>query len=404
VLTSKGLRVLRPVARVVRSLHPSAVGYSARRRRRLATGAHSSRVIALSEAVAWLYRSQDAGREDGSRCFRIFGGWSACYPEVTGYNLYTLFDDAHQSGRSESFERAVRMADWLLTVQFPSGAYPGSYVDKPAIPVVFNTAQILQGLIRAGQETARGSYLEAARRAADWLVSVQDADGAWRQYCYIGAFRVTDTRIAYPLLEAWKETKDEKYRAGAIRSLRHVISTQQPNGWFPDCDNSLELVDQPNTHTIAYTVEGLLESGYILGDETFVAAGRRCADALLRSFEAASVLRGRYDAQWNATVPSVCLTGCAQTARNWLSLYSWTRDKTYLDAAVSMNDYLCASQDVETSDAALRGALSGSEPLGGEYQPYAFPSWATKYFCDALIAERRLLAKSSPSESAARRY
>jgi len=56
-----------------------------------------------------------------------------------------------------------------------------------------------------------------------------------------------------------------------------------------------------------------------------------------------------------------------------------------------MNDYLCACQDVSERDPAMRGAISGSEPLGGDYQPYTFPSWGTKYFCDALMAEGRAL-------------
>ena len=81
-------------------------------------------------------------------------------------------------------------------------------------------------------------------------------------------------------------------------------------------------------------------------------------------------------------------------SRNWLGLYLHNRNPIYLNAALKMNDYLCSCQDVSASNPGIRGAISGSDPLGGGYQPYAFPSWATKYFCDALIAERKALPPS----------
>jgi hypothetical protein len=376
-------------------LRPAAIAFSIRRlRRRQHEEGRRSNATALSEAVAWLYRSQDAGEEDGSRCFRLAEGWSACYPEVTGYNLYTLFDHDALTGAPESSARAIRMADWLLTRQLEQGAYQGGYVDRPAKPVVFNTGQVLQGLVRAAQETGRDSYLAAARRAADWLVASQDPDGAWRRFCYLDAFRVTDTRIAFPLAETWKATGETRYRDAAEKSLRLVAGLQQSNGWFPQCDNSVPLVDQPNTHTLAYTTEGLLESGYVFSEPRFIAAGQLAADAMLRRFEIDGRLYGRYDSRWRPTVSWSCLTGCAQMSRNWLGLYLHNRNPIYLNAALKMNDYLCSCQDVSASNPGIRGAISGSDPLGGGYQPYAFPSWATKYFCDALIAERKALPPS----------
>ena len=389
-------RLLRSGLRTAASLHPTALRHRLETRKRL-RGARppQARAEALSEAIQWLYRSLDAGPSSGSRCFRVSGGWSACYPEVTGYNLYTLFDHHRATGSRESFERALRMADWLVTVQLASGAYQGGYVDQPPEPTVFNTAQVLQGLVRAYRETLGGAYLSAARRAADWLVAVQDSDGAWRRFCYLGEFRVTDTRVAYPLLEAWKATGEESYRAAAYRSLRLVAKMQHANGWFPQCDNSVELVSQPNTHTIAYTVEGLLESGLLLGDEDLVSAARLCADAMLRRFEIDGSLRGRYDEGWRPTVSWKCLTGCAQTAKNWIRLYEHNRLPYYLNAALKMNDYLCACQDVGTAASGRRGAIPGSEPISGGYQPLSFPSWATKYFCDSLMEEARALASIS---------
>jgi hypothetical protein len=87
-------------------------------------------------------------------------------------------------------------------------------------------------------------------------------------------------------------------------------------------------------------------------------------------------------------------------AQNWLGLYRYTGSPWYLNAALKMNDYLCACQDVSSSHPGIRGAIAGSEPFRGGYQWYAFPSWATKYFCDALMAERQALTSQSRAAQA----
>jgi hypothetical protein len=40
----------------------------------------------------------------------------------------------------------------------------------------------------------------------------------------------------------------------------------------------------------------------------------------------------------------------------------------------------------ETED--TLGAIPGSFPIWGRYEPFAFPNWATKFFCDALMIEQ----------------
>jgi len=147
---------------------------------------------------------------------------------------------------------------------------------------------------------------------------------------------------------------------------------------------------------------GLLEAGYLLQDKRVIAAGRRTADAMLRRFEIDRVLHRRYNRRWRATVRWSCLTGCAQSSENWLGLYRHTGSPWYLNAALKMNDYLVACQDVTSGHPGVRGAMAGSEPFGGGYQGYAFPSWATKYFCDALISEREALGKMSVASGARR--
>jgi hypothetical protein len=357
------------------------------RRLRFNEGAAVDRDDALREAVLWLCRSQEAGPDDGSSCFHLASGWSAGYPEVTGYILYTLLRYYRLTGDREVYEHAMRMADWELSVQLPNGAFQGGYVSTQREPVVFNTAQVLQGLIRVHGTAGDNRYLNAACHAADWLVEIQDDDGAWRKHVYLGKFRVTDTRVTFPLLQLWRTTGDRQYQNAAVRSLDFVVGLQQKNGWFPLCDNSTAQVNTPLVHTLAYTCEGLLKSGLILKEMKYVEAARRTADAMLRRFEVHKVLLGRFDSRWRATVNWVCLTGCAQMSEVWSLLSLYFNDVWYLNAALRMNDYLCTIQDLTTPLLGIKGAMPGSEPLWGGYHPYAFPSWGTKYFCDALIAE-----------------
>src|SRR5262249_47996136 len=154
----------------------------------------------------------------------------------------------------------------------------------------------------------------AARRAADFLVAAQSEDGAWRhhtsRYARPGV-NTYDARVAWGLLEAWQITGDPWHHHAGTRNLKWVLTHQRDNGWFDDCclsDNT-----QPLLHTIAYTMEGLLEAGALLGDAGLVDAARRAADALRARQRADGSLAGRFDASWRSCARWSCLTGDAQT-------------------------------------------------------------------------------------------
>ena len=140
-------------------------------------------------AVEWLVRAHDAtGQRGVSRAYSLawhpyfrMRGWQAAYPETTGYIIPTLFDVATHFGLADLRERAIRMTDWELEVQLPSGAVQGGVIGEQAVPTpaAFNTGQVLFGLVRAHMETGRDEYLVAGRRAADYLVGAQAPDGSY---------------------------------------------------------------------------------------------------------------------------------------------------------------------------------------------------------------------------------
>jgi hypothetical protein len=348
--------------------------------------------------MQWLCRAQDATPDAGVsrsyalRFMRAHGrsGWLASYPETTGYIIPTFLAYAALTGKSEYRERAIRMAQWEADVQMASGAVQGGVIDFPPTPAIFNTGQVLFGWAAAYRETGDDAFLRAAKRGADFLVAAMDADGAWRrhgsEYARQGV-NVYDARTAWGLLEASRVTNEIAHRDAAVRNLEFVLTKQRPNGWFEEC--CLDDNARPLLHTIAYTMEGLLEAGCVLGEERFRSAARVAADVLLAKQRPDGSLAGRFDAEWNGAADWSCLTGDAQTAIVWARLYETTGDRRYLDAAQRMNRYLCSTQDLAASDPGIRGGIKGSQPIWGGYGEFEYLNWAAKFFADALMLEIR---------------
>ncbi len=345
----------------------------------------------LRASLAWLCAAQEAAGNLGVASFYDMrtGEWGPLYPETTGYIIPTFLDFADFSGKAEFRERALRMADWLLTVQLEGGAFPIGplWPDWERSPLVFDTGQIIQGLVRAHAETGRAEYLAAARRAGDWLAAVQDKDGCWRQFTPLGHGNTYNARTAWALLQLHQAAGDPGHQAAAQRGLRWVLAQQMPDGWFANAGFTPE--EDPLTHTIAYTIEGVLQAGLLLGDEALIGAARRAADAAMARQTADGCLRGRYGNGWRASVEWSCLTGTAQMAQIWLELYALTSEARYQQAARTANRHVMQAQNTRSSRPGLRGGVGGSQPIYGEYEPYRLLNWAAKFFADSLLMDER---------------
>ena len=146
---------------------------------------HTDRQHMLA-AAEWILRAQDASG-DGGICgrYRLGAGWTSSYPETTGYLIPTLLALGEETGEERYRLSAARCIEFLLPLQLPCGGFPGLEVaENRTVPSPFNTAQIINGLIAWHSATGDERTLRAAIRAGDWLIFIQDADGAWRQYFY----------------------------------------------------------------------------------------------------------------------------------------------------------------------------------------------------------------------------
>lgn len=394
------LPIKRLIGAALRAAHPSQLNLLTRD---FVNARHSlkSTAVHLRQTMDWLKRAHDAaGKKGVSGGYSVIDGWLAPYPETTGYIIPTFYDYADFSGENDWRTRAQAMANWEIEVQMKNGAVQaGLFKGKDAeqIPAVFNTGQVILGWTRAFIETKDKNYLIAAQKAGNWLINVQAEDGAWRVESQETETDVHtyDVRTAWSLLEIYKITKEEKYLTAAKRKIEWTLNQQNENGWFKNNAffTSKDKWTAPFTHTIAYVMEGLLESYLILKDERYLQSVLKTAEKLLRIFELKRFMAGDFDEKWKSSGKYSCLTGNAQIAGIWLKLFEINGDLRFLNAALKLNDYTKSTQHLAALHGGIGGGVKGSHPLNGKYTPFVFPNWAAKFFADTLILEEKVMMK-----------
>ena len=348
----------------------------------------------IDAAAGWLARAQDANRDGGvSYAFRLRQGWGLSYPETTGYAVPTLLALADHTGNPASRARAERGVGFLLGLQLPGGAFPaGTLAARERVPSVFNTGQIINGLTAWYVATGVEGVRQAACAAADWLLSVQDDDGAWRKHGYL-AYPVTYTaHVSCWLAELGSVLGESRYRDAAARHEDWVLAQQDPaTGWFNRSGFQAKEHEQriAITHTIAYTIWGLLHGGLILGRSESVAAARRAAARVAAVACTEGRLPGMLDSAWQPRSSWECLTGNAQMALVWMRLADMEPDDQMERAAHACLARICDVQSLDDPNPGIRGAVPGSRPVWGGYFPFEFPNWGAKFFVDALLARGR---------------
>jgi hypothetical protein len=337
----------------------------------------------LKEAFAWLCRAQDANPDRGvSHSYLIGTGWAPSYPETTGYIIPTFLNWSILTGSGDARRRALQMADWELSVQLDCGAIPALSNREP---VVFDTGQVLFGWLAAHAETGDPHYLEAAVKGGNWLLAQRDSDHVWRKFGNPGSPEpnLYNVRFAWALLDLFRVTGDRRYRVTVEQFIDWVLAQEEERGWFRY--NCLTDNDHPLLHTIAYTAQGLLESGLILGDDRCLQAVGRMADELAGKVGSNGRMAGRFGRGWQPAASWACLTGMAQMAIVWQRLDQVGGQGRYRAVAQKAIGFLTHTQNVKTSNEGIRGGIKGSFPVNGDYGAWRMLNWAAKFFVDALI-------------------
>jgi hypothetical protein len=344
----------------------------------------------LRAAIDWLCLAQDVRNQERdaggvSAGWSFEDGWLPSYPETSGYIVETFIAAAKVLARPALVDRARRIVDWELSLQLPEGAFPGHFGEPGSQPVIFNTGQIMHGMLAGYRQLGRAECLESAVRAGHWLARHQDADGCWRKFEHNGVPHTYNTRGTWALLATAVIAGDAQLKDAAVRNLEWALAQQRPSGWF--ANNAFTPEREPFTHTIAYALRGFLECGLLLGSERYVGAAIKAASALAAVQRDDGWLAGTYGEDWVAGASYCCLTGVAQMSINWTRIAEQPGVSELRHNARRAIEFLKGQQRLDDPDPIIRGALAGSTPIWGRYSMFEFPNWAAKFFADALMMD-----------------
>lgn len=333
------------------------------------------------EIGAWLQKSLRPN--GGSSAYYAPGvGWVDAYPETTGYLIPTLLELERRFAGCDYQAQAERAGAWLLEIQSSEGWWPaGRWPQATPKPSLFNSGQILTGMVALFEETADSKWLDAARRGSEWMASQVGTSGAWPGGDYASATMPSYyAHAAAPMLRVWEHTREVHVRAAAESVLATIAERRLPNGAIAGA--AFREGAAAPTHTVAYTFWGFLDAAASVRSDAWRAVAEGGLDVLVRRAElSGGRLPGSYDEAWQKGTSSVCVTGNAQLALCFLELDRHTPDLRLVNAAAKLVDFVC--------DARVPGfgaAVPGSLPLWGPYMRFRFPNWGAKYACDAIFA------------------
>jgi hypothetical protein len=348
----------------------------------------------IASCTKWLCAAQDnSASNDGgvARDFCLRNGWSTSYPETTGYIIPTMIAMAHRNDDAALHDRARRMLDWCVAIQFAEGGFQGGKIDAtPRVPVTFNTGQILIGLAAGAAEYQDPRYLQAMQLAASWLRDSLDADGCWRKFPTPFAKqgeKAYETHVSWGLFEAERVAPGHGYGAAGLRQVDWALTKQQSNGWF--ASNCLTDAENPLTHTIGYVLRGVLEGYLLSGRADLLQAAIRTAVGLIGAIGPSGYLAGRLDCHFGPAANYACLTGSAQIAHCFFLLYRSTGEVRYLTAGQSLTAFVRRTVRLDGDDARV-GGIKGSFPVDGAYGQWQYLNWAAKFCIDANALEVEL--------------
>lgn len=355
---------------------------------------NDSDLVRLSAVIDWLEKSIETGNGGSSGEFNLISGsWSHPFPETTGYIIPTLIKYSKDYNKKKYSDLALKICDWLISVQMQNGACMGGYFNKSKNqkPIIFNTGQNILGFISAYYYSNDNRYLNAAINAGDFLINCVDDNFIWNSSLHNNLKHTYNSRSSWALLQLYKTTGIIKYKKVAEANLNWVINQQQKNGWFNNAN--FKKNEYPNTHGLAYTIRGLIESYDITKNDDYLKSCLLLSEKFKKMFEIKKLLFTFWDNKFKnhdkifkfSKGEYVCITGIIQMSLVWMRIYQITGDKTYLSSAFKVIDFVKNTQDIKTNNKNIYGGIKGSLPVYGKYAFMKYPNWASKFFADSLM-------------------
>lgn len=342
--------------------------------------------------LKWLQQSIQRGQNGSAASFSLLEGWALPYPETTGYIIETLFNYHKELDDSHLLDLAIHCTDWLCTLQKTDGAFPGGLgINNP--PQIFDTGQIIFGLTHSFIITNELKYKIALKNATQWLLQQLESNGSWQKFAYQkGYVPAYYTRVIWAILFANTILLEDAIEKKMRQALQYYTLKINTNHTVQDWAFSKGL--PAPTHTVAYTLEGMLESAVLLNDKEIIHKVIKIADHIVQLYSKSGKLAGTYDETWQGDYTFVCVTGNAQLSVFFTRLYEITGVLNYLQIAISIFESIIDTQWTLPLRG-IQGGIPGSEPIWGAYQRFRFPNWAAKFYLDAylLLKQNAIIAK-----------
>lgn len=345
----------------------------------------------LKLAGDWLLFAQSVKSDGGyAHSYSLHQGWERSYPETTGYIIPTMIKLGDHLKDDRYKASALNAGAWLLSMQRPDGSFP----DLEGRPQVFDTGQIIEGLLALSATTHDAAYLTAASRAGEFLIGCQDPDGSWTSFSYHRLPHTYYTRVAANLLRLSQATGKLRFATAGRKNLSWALTRKASRGFFSNM--SFQADEAPILHTIIYVLEGLLDSYRLDNDEALMAALTVTTENIVAINRARDyLLFARYNEQWKAQGTEYCTVGLAQWAGLLLNLHSLKRNEEYALLAERTLSFL-KSKQIRNSGANMQGSIPGSIPVWGSYFRFAFNNWTIKFFIDALLLLEQTRDQDTP--------
>jgi len=351
----------------------------------------------LTATMDWLCYAQDITNCDGVSAYFDLAEkkWDQPYRETTGYIIETFLNYFLLTGQEKFLKRAISMGEWELSQQCEDGSFGEVKIKKNITSIkkkIFNTGQIIIGLISLYKQTNEKKYLESAIEAGNWIVTNQEIDGSWQKFITLKTPKTYYSRVSWPLLMLYKITKEEKYYKAAQKNINWVLKQQQENFWFDN--TSLTYRNEPWTHLIGYTLSGLLEYYCLLDepDQKIFKSFYSAANEILEYYQKNNnnFLPCTFDKNWQSRDKSSCLTGDAQIAIVWMQIYQLTNERKFIDSALKIIEQIKSTQILNSAKKEISGGVLGCYPLNGNYSPFSVINWGAKFFADSLILKKKI--------------
>ena len=331
-------------------------------------------------SAEWLLKSFSATNNKGSSHiysrFRYpFSGWHKGYPETTGYIIETLFNAQPVLPDLPLVEVGNTAAYWLVDQQLPGGLFPALLVGSKK-PSLFNSGMIIFGLIRANDQSHDQVFDNSLDKLRLNLLSLDPVKTVNTQPTYyfraLWGFKILADYVQCTQLNYWIQVQIEELTKRWNKDTGF-------NQW------GFDLNDKAFSHTVAYTLRGLLELAILYQDTSLLHMSQNSWNTFINKYTIHNKIAGYYDRNWNGDYSFVCITGNFQMALIGFRMYEITGHPLSLEVALKISEQTFPYQITQSIDKQLIGAVPGSSPIWGPYMRFKNPNWAVKFALDTQL-------------------